>query len=567
MNNSYNTKSNSNYNTTENVVQSILTPPDWFNQLHDNAPQTAPQAFLGSLDTYCELSVPPLGGAESEPQFTQDLRQLQQFIQKKVSVLDARKGATGFVFYPNVARKRIQKIFTVASPIAHKAFTDDEKDEYFRHARNEKYLLQKIAKAICIDHKRLTYCQAVAYDSEKGIGVFWNNKDNRAFYTGHQTCGFVGCPVCQSKRANSDEIEIKQAMAVIKERGYDYLMFTPTTRHKLHNTLEEIFDYRSKVFEFFRNCKPYRKLKKLGYIGDIMAIETPFNDDNGWHVHNHNVMIFDKPIQDQAEFIEKKLISAWLSSCEKAIKKYNLNPHDLMPEQEFINVTFNKKEIDDNIGDYLVKQGADQRIVEFKNGSQIKIKSKSFSANPKWGASKELTRGTSKRSKGNSVTPFDMLRIMAQDPNSYDDKYAYRYREWVSAIKGKSLLRWSPKLRQKLFGDDYKEQRELEKSNDFAEHNEKIMDLSLEQDKAIQYHNSESDYLSIIERNHIVGDVDPKAILDNLVGLYRAETDKKPIFKMNWIDTWVNGQLVQVPKLYDTSPPCQTDPSLAVMKF
>ena len=114
------------HSTTNNVVQSVLTPPDWFTELHSHAPQTAGDVGYGSLDTYCELSVPPLRGAESEPQFTQDLRQLQQFIQKKVSVLDARKGATGFVFYPNVARKRIQKIFTFASPIAHKAFTDDE---------------------------------------------------------------------------------------------------------------------------------------------------------------------------------------------------------------------------------------------------------------------------------------------------------------------------------------------------------------------------------------------------------------------------------------------------------
>lgn len=81
-------------------------------------------------------------------------------------------------------------------------------------------------------------------------------------------------------------------------------MFTPTTRHKLHNTLDEIFDYRSKVFEFFATGA-IPQPKKLGYIGDIIAVETPFNDDNGWHVHNHNVMIFDKPIQDQAEFIEK----------------------------------------------------------------------------------------------------------------------------------------------------------------------------------------------------------------------------------------------------------------------
>lgn len=568
MNNSHIIQSNTNYNTSIFDVQSVSTPPDWFNQLHDNAPQNAQDVGYGSLDTYCELSVPPKGGAESEPQFTQDLHQLQQFIQKKISVLDARKGAKGFIFYPNVARKRIQKIFSVSSPITHREFSDNEINEYFRHARKERYLLQKIAKAVCIDHKRLTYCQAIAYDAEKGISLFWNNDSERASYRGFQTCGFSGCPICQAKIAQSNEHEINQARAVCKERGYDYLMFTPTTRHKKHNTFAEVLDYRAKVFECFRNCKPYRKLKKLGYIGDINALETPYSDVNGWHIHNHVVMFFDKSIQEQAEFIERKLISAWLSACEKVIKKHNLNPHDLMPDPEFINVTFNKKEIDDNLGEYLVKQGADQRIVEFKNGSQIKIKTKSFTDNEKWGMGKEMTRGNSKVSKkGDSLTPFDMLRTIAQNPDDYSDKYALLFREYVDGIKGKSLLRWSPKLRQKLFGDDYQEQTDQEKAQAMDENSEKIADLSVEQVKAIQHTNSESDFLSLVERNHIIGDIDTKAVLDNLVGLYRSEIDVKPIFKMNMIDNWVNGQLVQEPILYKPLAPCEIEPDLAVMQF
>lgn len=583
MNNLNNSYSNTSYNHTQDIhfenINSNLTPPIWFNDLHRQADlvpcpghfglQSGADGQIGSLDTYCELSVPPHRGAESEPEFIHDLQQLQQFIKKKTSVLDARKGASGFIFYPNIARKRIKKIFSVSSPIAHQAFsfTDDEKQEYFRHSRKEKYLLQKIAKAICIDHKRLTYCGSTVIDVEKGASVFWDNSNEKSYYAGHQTCEFAGCPICQAKKANADEQEIRQAMQTAKAKGWDYLMFTPTTRHKKHNTLAEIMDYRSKVFECFRNCKPYRKLKRLGYVGDIIALETPHSDANGWHAHNHNIMLFDKNIQDNQEFIQNKLISAWLSACEKVIKKYNLNPHDLMPEPEFINVTFNKKEIDDNIADYLVKQGADQRIIEFKNGSQMKIKSKSFIENPRWGAPKEMTRGNSKRSKGSSLTPFDMLRAIAQDPENYDDKYPLLFREWVNAIKGKALLRWSPKLREKIFGDDYKEQREQAKADTVAENHDKVMDLTAEQDKAIQHHNSESDFLSLVERNHMIGDIDTKAILSELVGLYRVEIDQKPIFKMNMIDNWINGQLVQEPILYREPAPCEIDPSLKILTF
>lgn len=43
-----------------------------------------------------------------------------------------------------------------------------------------------------------------------------------------------------------------------------------------------------------------------------------------------------------------------------------------MPEQDFINVAFNKKEIDDNIGDYLVKQGQTKESLNLETAHKLR---------------------------------------------------------------------------------------------------------------------------------------------------------------------------------------------------
>ena len=138
-----------------------------------------------------------------------------------------------------------------------------------------------------------------------------------------------------------------------------------------------------------------------------------------------------------------------------------------MPERDFIDLTFNKGQIDDTLGEYMTKQGVDTTFIQFKDNSEIRIRGKEFMDNPKWGVGKELTRGNSKRSRGESVTPNDMLRLIAGEIDNEDDtqfnKYAFLYREFVTAMTGRSMLRWTPKLRQRLFGDDYEEQSDQEK--------------------------------------------------------------------------------------------------------
>lgn len=538
------------------------TPPDWFNDLHSHAQEVG----YGSLDSYCGVSVPPHAiawdrGTETSNNYS-TINDLRKFIDKRTNILNARKGISNFIFKPKLAKKSLQKVFSYSSPIKPINLDENDQAEISRHVRNERYTLLKVSKAILVDNQRRNYCQSVAFDSEKGIGVYYNQENKKATFSGYQSCGSPTCPHCGNKIALANESEIKRAIEACKEQGYDYSLFTNTIRHKRHHTLAELLDFYSKIFEVFRNSKPYRKMKRLGYLGDIKALETPHSDNNGWHPHYHTLMIFNRLLTDEEkEFCEKKLISAWLKACSTVIERDQLNPHDLMPERDFIDLTFNKGQIDDTLGEYMTKQGVDTTFIQFKDNSEIRIRSKEFIENPKWGVGKELTRGNSKRSRGESVTPNDMLRLIAGEIDNEDDtqfnKYALLYREFVTAMTGRSMLRWTPKLRQRLFGDDYEEQSDQEKADYLGENSEQVLSLSVEQEKAIRKFNSESHFLSLVEKHHDTGDIDITGVLSNIVGLYRIENDKKPEFDFNKIDMWVNGQLVQVPKLYENFAPCE----------
>ena len=108
-----------------------------------------------------------------------------------------------------------------------------------------------------------------------------------------------------------------------------------------------------------------------------------------------------------------------------------------------------------------------------------------------------------------------MLRLIAGEIDNEDDtqfnKYAFLYREFVTAMTGRSMLRWTPKLRQRLFGDDYEEQSDQEKADYLDENSEQILSLSTEQEKAIRKFNSESHFLRLIEKIMILAVLIQKA--------------------------------------------------------
>ena len=78
-------------------------------------------------------------------------------------------------------------------------------------------------------------------------------------------------------------------------------------RHATSDTIRlVVLDYQSEVFAVFRNSKQYRKLKRLGYLGDVKALETPYSDANGWHPHYHTLIIFNRKLTDDERLFVRK---------------------------------------------------------------------------------------------------------------------------------------------------------------------------------------------------------------------------------------------------------------------
>lgn len=548
-----------------------LTPPTWFTELHANAPQTEQDGFFGSLEMYCEFPVPPhaiawdkgcgnastLGVSQSpqaigerafsDSQIYQAKDILDKNIRKKkVSVLEARKGAKGFVFDSAIARGKIKKIIATQSP-QFTQINQDEKTDYSNTARRERYLLQKVVQAIYPDHKRLANCNNSPVDVETGVSLVWDDENKKANMTGRQTCGHgFGCPCCGAKIANDNGEELERAFVECNAKGFTSAMFTATIRHKLSHTLADSLAYLKEIEKVWRNSKPIRNLvKRFGRVGDIQALEITYSFVNGWHPHLHILFIFSGEI-DVNKFTDT-CVSAWLKASNAVIERDNLLKMERAVSADCLKVTIGNA-LQKKLKDYLVKNGAEKTTFIFENGTNIKVsKSDPMTAKPLkngkkgWTASKEMTQGNRKKGRGDSMTPQDFLRNIVTGINEADImKYAYLYREYVEATHGHSMLKWSPKLREKIFGAEVEEKTDEEKASDKPENQEIefLAKLTKLEYKTLNKNNLIPWLLETVERSHIVGDVS-----------WREELTKITTYQIeNRIDIFDYGQWRQ----YDT---------------
>ena len=407
--------------------------------------------------------------------------------------------------------------------------------------------MQKVVQAIYPDHKRLANCNNSPVDVETGVSLVWDDENKKANMTGRQTCGHgFGCPCCGAKIANDNGEELEKAFIECNQRGYTSAMFTATVRHKLSHTLAESLNYLKEIEKIWRNSKPIRNLvKKFGRIGDIQALEITYSFVNGWHPHLHILFIFSGEI-DVNKFTDT-CVSAWLKASNTVIERDNLAKMDRSVSADCLKVTIGNA-LQKKLKDYLVKNGAEKTTFIFDNGTNIKVsksdptKQKTLKDGKKgWTASKEMTQGNRKKGRGESMTPQDFLRAIVTGIDEADImKYAHLYREYVEATHGHSMLKWSPKLREKIFGAEVEEKTDEEKASDKFENQgiEFLAKLTKTEYKTLNKNNLIPWLLETVERSHIVGDVS-----------WREELTKITTYQIeNRIDIFDYGQWRQ----YDT---------------
>lgn len=311
-------------------------------------------------------------------------------------------------------------------------------------------------QSLCL---RALRSEASTIDLKKNLG------SKKAHYTSLQTCGSVWtCPVCASKISEVRKNEIDELLC--KTDGKTHIFITYTLPHYKGQSCSEV---RKKLMSSRRKMKafkslksdtsfiPYKKLMNHYHIdGSVTTIDVTYGR-NGWHVHAHELLIFEDKIPENEE---KRFHGILFQNWKKAII---LNNVDIKNGEAFrrraVVTEFCKGNISHRYSSYISK-------IE-----------KSHDVENAWGIAAELSKGHLKladfenQKKGSvpdNITPFGMLAAMAQDRNMYS-QFSHIFYEYSQAMKGGRFIFFSKDLKRKYGISEIKDEDIMQVKDVLAE--------------------------------------------------------------------------------------------------
>ncbi len=167
--------------------------------------------------------------------------------------------------------------------------------------------------------------------------------------------------------------------------------------------MERLANARRKL----RGGKVASRLRQdVGLVGLVRALEVTYGESNGWHPHVHELWFMEKPLE--AALLKERIGKSWRSEAVKA-----------------------------GFQEPTVAHGVDVR-----DGTWAA----SYAA--KWGLEAELTKGHSKKGRGERRTPIDLLRCYVAGKKR--GKWGGLFREYAAAFAGGHQLHWSKGLKKKV---------------------------------------------------------------------------------------------------------------------
>ncbi len=228
-------------------------------------------------------------------------------------------------------------------------------------------------------------------------------------------------PVVRQRRAE----KIDQGVNGWLAKGGGAELASLTCSHGLADALEPRLAAMAGALRSLLKGAAWERFKRrLGYVGSIRAVEVTWGEENGWHPHNHVVMLFERPLTAE----ERQQFWRWLHNRWSGV----LLAKGLGSITEAHGVDV-RQVTGDVLGEYLTK---------VEGG---------------WTAGLELARGDVKRSKRGGVTPFDLLGDFAATGDVESRRLWLEYEE---ATFGKRWLRWTAGLRVLLLGEEVEESDE-----------------------------------------------------------------------------------------------------------
>lgn len=243
--------------------------------------------------------------------------------------------------------------------------------------------------------------------SKAGVNLHNNSTVGTTFFSNIEQCGSIWtCPVCARKISERRKAEVLTMHQVHITKGKLCALLTLTFPHSIQDNIQDLREREQLATKRFKARREWRKVRDM-IVGSIRSQEITYGL-NGWHLHSHHLLFFDRKDITAKELyeIEQLLYKAWKRACE-------LSGLPTPSEEHGVDLTFNAA------GDYVAK----------------------------WGLELEMTKGHLKTTKGRKgITPFQMLE-------SENQEHHKKFVEYANAMKGKRYLIYSKGL-LKHFGLD-----------------------------------------------------------------------------------------------------------------
>lgn len=409
--NTFNNNFTNYYTYDDNICRSPtdhfnLTPPNWFNELHQFAPTFAdfsPKHEITFFERGEELGAGSLGTItkSNSPKITKNCFQ---------SLADS-----GFEYVPKGEKN---------GQFSNACLLDDKEKR-----RGIRYKLLQVSQHIMPKNHRVNSCLRYRINKDENVKILQHNEHGCLHYGNLMRCGSVWlCPVCGAKISEVRRLELQKAKDNWLANGGFIYMLTLTTPHYSFTDLGGLLAGQAHALKLFWGGKEGEKLKKdLGLAGSVRAFEITYSDKNGFHPHYH-ILLFSKVDLSNDKIYKKfggRLARRWQNSCVGAgLPKPSLeNGCQLQDGSKAV--------------EYITKFGEDGNFVEEKQWVDEK---------GHWNTSHEMTKSHLKTGKATSLTPFDFLRLYNDNPQKYGDLF----RIYASAVRGKAQLYWSRGLKKLL---------------------------------------------------------------------------------------------------------------------
>jgi hypothetical protein len=266
------------------------------------------------------------------------------------------------------------------------------------------------------------------------VQVVKSQNHSKSFFTGVATCANSRtCPVCSAVINERKSNEMRDAMAKREQLGLHFSLITLTAPHSAGDSIYNLVPMMNDAHSRFWRGNPAKRFKdKYGILGHIRSFEITYGK-NGWHPHFHLIVVSKRPLPTTQKKGFKPTIQQtdeynWiLNRWQNSAMRSGLSS----PNEYGLDIQDGSK-----AGEYITKFGSDGELLKTHSGNYVT-----------WDMADELSKANSKKGKGDSLSPFELLEQYKLTTGDEKHKYKQLYLDYSRAMTGVTLLKWSRGLR------------------------------------------------------------------------------------------------------------------------